>query len=184
MPIKLNSRGRKTLILMGSTWGFPLVPLRRYSNGKLQRRSNTLRISRCIAFSSIHFFRVDGFTKKNMGFVSDPMQVQLALRWWIPVVTVSNLRSKRGHGFQDETRFQVYNSTELKTLQGYSLALQWHEGRRMVQGCRGWNTISQVSTLPSTNNLRHCPPKKTSSPNLRHWLWLRVVFKDFLFTSW
>lgn len=31
------------------------------------------------------------------------------------------------------------------------------------QGCREWNTISQVSTLPSTNNLRHCP-KKTTLP--------------------
>ena len=56
--------------------------------------------------------------------------------------------------------------------------------RSMVQGCRGWNTISPVSTLPSTNNLRHCPQTKTSSANLRHWLWLRDVFKDFLFTPW
>ena len=115
----------KPLILDGLHLGFSVgYELCRYSNGKLQRRSNTLRISRCIAFSSIHFFRVDGFTQKTWDFFSNPMQVQLALRWWIPV---NNLWSKRGHGFKDETMFQVYNSTEWKTLQGFLLALQRHE---------------------------------------------------------
>lgn len=95
---------------------------------------------------------------------------------------------------KDETRFQVCNSTELKSTSRIFIGPL--TARRTTNGVtQKWCCffVSRESGMPrgetQSVQYQHCQaptisdiaPKKnkTSSPNLRHWLWLPDVFKRF-----